>query len=60
MAEPIIEDAIDLAMQDTDGIVALLPGRLAVTEVGRPFVRTVASTFDAYLGVGAARYSRAV
>jgi oxygen-independent coproporphyrinogen-3 oxidase len=60
LAEPIIEDAIDLAMQDTDGIVALLPGRLAVTEVGRPFVRTVASTFDAYLGVGAARYSRAV
>jgi oxygen-independent coproporphyrinogen III oxidase len=60
LAEPIIEDAIDLAMRDTDGIVALLPGRLAVTEVGRPFVRSIAANFDAYLGVGAARYSRAV
>lgn len=60
LAEPIIDDAIDLAMRDADGIVALVPGQLRVTETGRPFVRTIASTFDAYLGVGAARYSRAV
>jgi oxygen-independent coproporphyrinogen-3 oxidase len=31
-----------------------------VTEAGRPFVRLVASAFDAYLAHGSARHSRAV
>ncbi len=34
--------------------------RIAVTEAGRPFVRLVASAFDAYLARGTARHSRAV
>ena len=43
-----------------DGLVRVEGRRIAVTEAGRPFVRLVASAFDAYLGRGTARHSRAV
>jgi oxygen-independent coproporphyrinogen-3 oxidase len=32
----------------------------AVTEAGKPFVRHIAATFDAYLGSGRGRHSVAV
>lgn len=60
LASPVIEDAIAVALKDKDGLVFLEPGRLAVTEGGRPFVRTVASGLDAYLQGDTARYSRPV
>lgn len=43
-----------------DGIIATGDGGFALTEEGRPFVRTVCTAFDAYFGRGAARHSLAV
>ncbi len=43
-----------------DGIVALQPGLLEVTPLGRRYVRHVAACFDAYLGTGSGRHSKAV
>ncbi|HZF76091.1 MAG TPA: oxygen-independent coproporphyrinogen III oxidase [Acetobacteraceae bacterium] len=43
-----------------DGLARLEPERLVVTELGRRFVRHLAAAFDAYLGAGIARHSRAV
>ena len=59
-ADPVVEDAAAIAMTDEHGLVQLLPGKLEVTERGRPFVRTIAAGLDAYLQVGNARYSKAV
>jgi len=43
-----------------DGLVVLQGTRLVVTEKGRPFVRVAAAAFDAYLGQGGGRHSKAV
>lgn len=43
-----------------DQLVRIAGRRIVVTESGRPFVRLVAAAFDAYLGRGTARHSRAV
>jgi oxygen-independent coproporphyrinogen-3 oxidase len=43
-----------------DGLARLAEGKLRVTEAGRRFVRHVAACFDAKLGAGPARHSRAV
>jgi oxygen-independent coproporphyrinogen-3 oxidase len=43
-----------------DGLARLEDGRLLVTETGRRFVRHIAACFDARLGAGPARHSRAV
>ena len=42
------------------GLVRIEGGRLRVTDKGRPYVRLVASAFDAYLSGGKARHSVAV
>jgi len=49
-----------LAPLADDQLVRLEGRRITVTEAGRPFVRLVAAAFDAYLGHGSARHSRAV
>ena len=59
-AEPVICEAVTFAMEDIRGLVSLHPGTLVVTEAGRPFVRTVAAKFDAYLAQDSARYSKAI
>lgn len=59
-ANPVVEDAISMAINDEHGIVRLLSERLEVTDRGRPFVRSIAASLDAYIQVGNARYSRAV
>ncbi len=43
-----------------DGLIEWNGTNVAVTAVGRPFVRTVAAAFDAYLQSGKARHSAAV
>jgi len=48
------------AQLDEDGIVELTNGHFAITPSGRPFVRSVAAGFDAYLNREGARYSLAV
>lgn len=45
---------------DRDGVVRMGGDVFAVTEAGKPFVRHIAATFDAYLGSGRGRHSVAV
>lgn len=59
-AEGIVGEMLDLATNDPDGLVAMEAGVFFVTERGKPFVRVVASRFDAYLTTGAGKYSIAV
>jgi oxygen-independent coproporphyrinogen-3 oxidase len=35
-------------------------GKVEITALGRPYVRTVAACFDSYLGRGAGRHAQAV
>jgi oxygen-independent coproporphyrinogen-3 oxidase len=50
------------ALQDlaAEGLIEIAGPRLTVTEAGRPLLRTVCAAFDAYLGRGTGRHSRAV
>lgn len=43
-----------------DGLVTIDGGHVAVTEAGRPFVRSVCAVFDSYLQTGKGRHSSAV
>jgi oxygen-independent coproporphyrinogen-3 oxidase len=53
--------AIDrLAAFEADGLVAVEAARVAITPLGRPFVRQVCAVFDAHLAPGAERHSSAV
>ena len=56
----LLAEATHLARHEPDGLVALEGSILRVTSRGRPFVRHVASAFDAYPGAGIARHSAAV
>ncbi len=49
-----------LAPLRDDGIVDIKGRKIALTEIGRPFVRLVAAAFDTYLQAGQARHSKAV
>ncbi|MDA0305005.1 MAG: hypothetical protein O3B76_01790 [Proteobacteria bacterium] len=49
-----------LALMAFDGIVEIKGNHITITPKGRPWMRTVASVFDRYLGAGEARHSRAV
>lgn len=51
-------DMQSLSAMRADGLVAVSDGVVAVTEAGRPFVRTTAAAFDRHLGGG--RHSVAV
>ena len=46
--------------EDRDGLVAATRDGFRMTERGRPFMRTIATRFDAYLAKNAARHSMAV
>jgi oxygen-independent coproporphyrinogen-3 oxidase len=61
-AEPAVLDPALAALGPlaADGLIEVEGRRIAVTEAGRPFVRLAAAAFDAYLGTGKARHSRAV
>lgn len=50
VAAPIGEVAEDILAADQDGIVERTADGFAVTPLGRPFVRSIAACFDAYLG----------
>ncbi|HVN01922.1 MAG TPA: oxygen-independent coproporphyrinogen III oxidase, partial [Caulobacteraceae bacterium] len=49
-----------LAELERDGVIERQDERIAVTPVGRPFVRQVCAAFDSYLAPGALRHSSAV
>ena len=59
-AEALIEDMRAVQATDGDGLVAFDGLSFGMTERGRPFVRTIAAAFDAYLNNGAGRHSIAV
>ncbi|OEJ68917.1 oxygen-independent coproporphyrinogen III oxidase [Magnetovibrio blakemorei] len=56
----LTDDVAKLAPLSADGICTVDDTRITVSEDGRPFVRLVASAFDAYLGSGQGRHSKAV
>ena len=57
---PVLEEMQYAAMLNADGLVEFDGTRFAVTERGRPYVRSIASAFDTYFGTGTARHSIAV
>ena len=59
-ARPIIEEARALLEADQDRLVERDGDAFRITERGRPFVRTIAACFDAYLDTGTARHSSGV
>lgn len=56
----VLEEMQYAAMLNADGLVEFDGNRFAVTERGRPYVRSIASAFDTYFGTGTARHSVAV
>jgi oxygen-independent coproporphyrinogen-3 oxidase len=59
-AEPIIDEARLLAAEHSDGLIEASETGIALTPLGRPFVRSIAAVFDQYLQRGTARHSSAV
>lgn len=60
MAAPIVTEMTYAAQGDEDGVVWFDGHTFSITELGRPFVRSVAATFDTYLASGVGRHSVAV
>lgn len=56
----VIEEARQFAASNSDGICEIVDGNFVVTDLGRPFARTIAAVFDDYLGNGKGRHSVAV
>jgi oxygen-independent coproporphyrinogen-3 oxidase len=59
-ATDVIEIAEAVVEADTDGLVEATNDGFRVTEKGQPFVRSIASCFDAYLETGVGRFSAGV
>jgi oxygen-independent coproporphyrinogen-3 oxidase len=59
-AAPVLAEAKALVEADRDGLMQRTADGFVVTERGRPFVRSIASRFDAYLGTGPARHAAGV
>lgn len=60
LARPFTQKMADVAASDTDGLTEFNGNLLTITPRGRPFVRSIAASFDAYLNNDGARYSIAV
>ncbi|MDH6267273.1 oxygen-independent coproporphyrinogen-3 oxidase [Rhizobium sp. SG_E_25_P2] len=59
-AGTILAEAQSLVAGDDEGHVALVGDRLIVADEAKPFVRSIAACFDAYLAQGRGRHSAAV
>ncbi|MEI2296885.1 oxygen-independent coproporphyrinogen III oxidase [Ensifer sp. MJa1] len=60
LAGAVIEEARLFRARDGDQLAVIENGLFRLTERGRPFARSVAAAFDAYLGNGRGRHSVAV
>ncbi len=60
LAQPLIDTADELVSADAEGLVERTADGFRVTEQGQPFVRAIASCFDAYLGKGHSTFSAGV
>jgi oxygen-independent coproporphyrinogen-3 oxidase len=56
----VLAEMYNAVVCDDDGLVTFDGETYAVTELGKPFVRTIASAFDTYLAAGLGRHSAAV
>lgn len=56
----LMDAAPALEQMTRDGLIRWSGYRLAVTDIGRPFLRMVAAAFDTYLRAGATRHAVAV
>jgi len=56
-ARPLIEDSRLILESDRDGLIEPTPDGFRITELGRPFVRSVCACFDAYLDQSPARHA---
>ena len=54
------EELAALKPMADDGLLEINGGRILMSEIGRPFVRTACAVFDTYLHTGKARHSQAV
>lgn len=59
-AGPVLSDAELLIQSDRDGLMAATADGFTVTEMGRPFIRTICACFDTHLDTKAIRYSLGV
>lgn len=59
-AVSVIEEAEQLVASDQEGLVEKTSDGFRVTKRGQPFVRAIASCFDAYLDTGNVRFSAGV
>jgi len=59
-AQPLLAEAQLLIEADQDRLMERDGDAFRITERGRPFVRTIAACFDAYLGTGEARHAAGV
>ena len=60
IAEPFVDELALLRPLCSDGILSIDRRRIAITDRGRPFVRLVASVFDAYLPAASGGFSPAI
>lgn len=60
LARAALSCAAQALAEDRDGFLRQTPDGFVVTELGRPFLRTIAARFDAYLTMQEARHSLAV
>ncbi|MGZ8408893.1 MAG: oxygen-independent coproporphyrinogen III oxidase [Hyphomicrobium sp.] len=60
LAKPVIDKAEELVAADEEGLVERTSDGFRVTVLGQPFVRAIASCFDAYLGKGSSTFSAGV
>ncbi len=58
--DTIVSEARSFAQSNQDGICLIEDDRFVITDVGRPFARTIAAVFDSYLSNGKGRHSIAV
>jgi oxygen-independent coproporphyrinogen-3 oxidase len=59
-AEAVAAEMLGVALEDHDGLVEIDEKCFAMTNKGKPFVRSIAAAFDSYLAAGKARHSLAV
>ena len=60
VAEPFVDELALLRPLCSDGLLSIDRRRIAITDRGRPFVRLVASVFDAYLPAASGGFSPAI
>lgn len=60
LAKPVVSELQDLLDEDKDDFIVLDNSNYTISPKGRPYVRSIAATFDTYFASGKARHSSAV